>query len=657
MTAAALAAITVVAAGLRLVHLGDVPGNPFYDAAVHTMSQSWHAFVFGALDPSGGVSVDKPPVDLWFQVAAVKLLGFNGTALKLPQALAGTASVPLLYDLVRRAYGRLAGLAAAAALAVLPVAVMTARSDTMDTFMVFLLLCAAWLVVHAIETGRIAWLLAGGAVLGLAFNVKLFEALLPLPALAVLWAIGSALPWRRRVAYGAAALAVAAIVGLAWIVPVSLTPAGQRPYPIGSTNGSVWNLVFVFNGVDRLKGRALTTPDTLPAGTRVSRQIAASQTRRSRHLSTAPGFTRLLGTHFGPRIGTELLAALLAIVALAIAAIGLRLRRERFLRAARNPSDPVAHSEGDRLALAVWTCFVVWLGLGFALFSAMRSFHPRYFETVSPALAACLGIGLAALVTRGGRAGRVLAAALAVGVGIYAQSLASYLGTPAHYALAAGTFAAVVLLALAFTRRLPGSAMAVVLALGIACVLVAPAAASWQVVHTRAFDAERSGAIPAGWIKALGSYLARHRDGTRYSFASIAPAKAAPLVAADPQPVLMLTSYRSRPLLGVRELAHIVRAGEVRYFLVGRRCTSALTRRTAACPATARWAIAHSTDVTRAAGLGHRGLLYAIEFCARVKAPGPARARGRNARRSSPPRSARSVSPRSPAKCVRHPSA
>jgi 4-amino-4-deoxy-L-arabinose transferase-like glycosyltransferase len=96
-----LAPIVAIAAGLRLAHLGDVPGNPFYDAAVHTMSLSWHSFLFGALDPSGGVAVDKPPVDLWVQVGAVKLFGYNPTALKLPQALAGAASVIVLFDLVR----------------------------------------------------------------------------------------------------------------------------------------------------------------------------------------------------------------------------------------------------------------------------------------------------------------------------------------------------------------------------------------------------------------------------------------------------------------------------------------------------------------------------------------------------------------------------
>src|SRR5439155_19228898 len=147
VTVSPVALIMALGAVMRLWAFGRVPGNPFYDAAVRSMSLSWHNFCFGAMEPAGQVSVDKAPADLWLQVAAVKLFGFSGVVVRLPEVLAGVAAIPLLYDLVRRVSGRTAGLGAALALAVLPAAILTAHSDTMDSLMLLLDVGAAWLVV------------------------------------------------------------------------------------------------------------------------------------------------------------------------------------------------------------------------------------------------------------------------------------------------------------------------------------------------------------------------------------------------------------------------------------------------------------------------------------------------------------------------------
>src|ERR1700760_5198602 len=113
---ALLALITLAAAALRLIAIGKVETDPFYDAAVRSMGLSWHNFFFGAFEPSASVSIDKPPVDLWLQVLSVKLLGFSSTTLKLPEAFAGIAAVPLVHAVVRRVWSVPAGLAAAAAM-------------------------------------------------------------------------------------------------------------------------------------------------------------------------------------------------------------------------------------------------------------------------------------------------------------------------------------------------------------------------------------------------------------------------------------------------------------------------------------------------------------------------------------------------------------
>src|SRR3984893_13240517 len=160
---AAVALIAAVAAVLRLIDIGQVSPDPYYDPAVRSMSLSWHNFFLGAFEPGGSVSIDKPPVDLWLQVASVKLFGFSSTTLKLPEVLAGIASVPLLFAVVRRVWSAPAGLAAALALAVLPVDVITSRSDTMDGVMMVLIVLALLFLVRAAETGHNRWLLAAAA--------------------------------------------------------------------------------------------------------------------------------------------------------------------------------------------------------------------------------------------------------------------------------------------------------------------------------------------------------------------------------------------------------------------------------------------------------------------------------------------------------------
>ena len=185
-----MALITTGAAILRLLHLGQVPPDPFYDAAVRSMTLSFHNFFFGAFEPGGSVSIDKPPVDLWLQVASVKLFGFTSMTLKLPEALAGIAAVPLLFAALRRVWSAPAAIAAAAAMAALPIEVITSRSDTMDAVMMALIVLALLLVIRACETGRSAWLLAAAAALGVAFDVKLLESLVALPGLALLAYLG-----------------------------------------------------------------------------------------------------------------------------------------------------------------------------------------------------------------------------------------------------------------------------------------------------------------------------------------------------------------------------------------------------------------------------------------------------------------------------------
>ncbi len=395
----ALVLITALATALRLVNLGAVRLDPFYDAAVRSMGVSWHNFFFGAYEPGGSVSIDKPPVDLWLQVASVKLFGWGSTSLKLPEALAGTVAVPLLYGAVKRPFGAIAGLVAALALAVLPIETITARSDTMDAVMMLLLVLALLTVVRACETGKTAWLLAGAAILGLAFNVKLLESVVALPGLFVLAWLG--LPrtsedtlegagkrgaeLARRAAKFAAAAAVYVLVALSWLGATLLFGAHERPYAIGSTNGSAWNAAFVFNGSERLSGKTAEVGTPAAAHGRGGGEIAPTSTP-----ITPPSPTRLLargGQLPAKWLGWEALAALLLGIAVVISV--LRGKATRMQRAT---------------AIGVF----VWLLTGLVLFSAMARLHPRYVESFTPAVAAMFGIGVGLVAALQNRA-RLLA--------------------------------------------------------------------------------------------------------------------------------------------------------------------------------------------------------------------------------------------------------
>jgi 4-amino-4-deoxy-L-arabinose transferase-like glycosyltransferase len=389
----ALALITVLAARLRLVDLGAVRLDPFYDAAVRSMGVSWHNFFFGAYEPGGSVSIDKPPIDLWLQVVSVKLFGWGSASLKLPEALAGTFSVPLLYAAVKRPFGVIAGLVAALALAVLPIEVITARSDTMDAVMMLLLVLALFAVVRACETGKTAWLLAGAAMLGVAFNVKLLESVVALPGLFVLAWLG--LPrtsegsrsadnrgaeFARRLAKFAAAAAVYVVVALLWLGATLLSPAHERPYAIGSTNGSAWNAAFVFNGSERLSGKTAEVGTSIAPHGRGSGELISTGTP-----ITPPSPTRLLarsGQLPARWLGWEALAALLLGVAVVVS---------------------VLSGKAGRVQRAMAVGVFVWLLTGLVLFSAMARLHPRYVESFTPAVAAMFGIGVGLVATLGGR--------------------------------------------------------------------------------------------------------------------------------------------------------------------------------------------------------------------------------------------------------------
>ncbi|UTI64473.1 glycosyltransferase family 39 protein [Paraconexibacter antarcticus] len=553
--------IVLLAAVLRLVGLGAMRDDPFYDAAVRSMGGSWHAFITGAIDPSAAVAVDKPPVDLWLQVASTKLLGFGTLGLHLPEAIGGTLAVLALYDLLHTLFGRRAALAGALALAVMPIPVITSRSDTMDSVMAALVVTAAALTARAARRDRPALLLAAGAILGLAFEVKLFEGLIAAPALVLLWWLGSALPRPRRAAALAGAAVTFTVVALAWLAVLPVLGGAHRPWAFGSTNGSAWNATFVYDGLHRVTGFPPTPRPVIPganrpptAHQRVARARALAQLRR-RHLANLaqapapPSPWRLFAPrdHVGLRAGVPIGLALLALLAAALAGAGRGL---------------------DRLQRAGAVALTGWLGTGLVLFSVQKSLKPRYLEAVDPAVAAVFGAGLA----------------LAVSAFVVRRA----------------------------RRRAGGLSAARLTAIVAGLALVVPAAASVAAVASRAEDAGAPGAITGPRFSLLVRYLDAHRRGARYQAATITVGAAASLISHDGRPVLVLAANDARPLVTVPQLRRDIVTHRVRIVLLGAPCAVFTPDVFTGCSPLARWVRAHGVDVSRAAGQPYTSFVYAF---------------------------------------------
>lgn len=245
--------IVLLSAVLHLQNLDAIGvANKYYTAAVESMLDNWHNFFFVAAEPGGSITVDKPPLGLWIQTAFAAIFGVSGFVVTFPNILAGLGSIVLLYFMVGRWFGEKAGLIAAFVLAITPVALAANRNKTADSMLTFTLLLAAWLFMQAVESGRLRHLLWGGLLIGLAFNMKMLQAMLPVPAMFALYFFGAQKPWKRKLLDLGVTTLLLVAVSFSWAVVVDLTPPDARPFIGSSQNNSVMDLIFGYNGIERL---------------------------------------------------------------------------------------------------------------------------------------------------------------------------------------------------------------------------------------------------------------------------------------------------------------------------------------------------------------------------------------------------------------------
>ena len=332
-TRPAVAAIAVLAALSYAWSINHGMVDGYYAATVRSMASSWHDFLFGAFDPAGTITIDKLPGAFWIQALSVRLFGLHTWALVLPQVLEGVGAVLVLYRAVRRLAGPGAGLVAALVLAASPAIVTLDRGNISDSLMILLLVLAADATSAALTSGRLSHLLLAGLFVGLAFQAKMMEAWLVLPALGAAYLLAAPSTVWRRLRSLLILGVVTGVVSLLWMTAVTLTPASSRPYVDGSHHDSEYEQVFVYNGFGRL-------------GRQTPMQLLARQSIGVAIPYPPPSWDRLVTGSPGRDAGWMLPAATFAGL------FGLLSRRRRSRR------DPI------RTAIVLWgTWLVVFFGV------------------------------------------------------------------------------------------------------------------------------------------------------------------------------------------------------------------------------------------------------------------------------------------------------
>ncbi len=522
----------------------------YYAAAVRSMSTSFRNFVFGAFDPAGFITMDKLPGAFWLQALSVRLFGVHNWALVLPQVVEGAVTVLVVYHAVRRMAGPAAGILAAGILAISPATVSLNRGNISDTLMILLAVLAADATVTAVTTGRRRPIVLAGVWVGLAFQAKMIEAWLVLPAIASCYLLAAPGAWTQRLRRAAAMGLAALAVSLSWMTAVSLWPASLRPYVDGSANNSVFQQVFVYNGFGRLDQ---ASPDQL-----VDRTIKLGLPE-----PPPPAWDRLLTGSLGRDTGWLLAAVLITVV------VGLTARR-------REP-----RTDRIRACLILWVVWLVVLAASFSLSTAVNSY---YTAALSPAVSALLGTGLV-LAWQHRDQGRTL---LAVGLAMLASAgyawwllPASGTGLPDWLQGVVIGFTLIAASCLAVTwwqksRLLAGVAVT----LSAAAVLVVPVVASASVVTSglgpfqTPFESQRATTdaidfFGAGFQAAqiLPGLEAANR-GTPYLMATQTAVLAAPFIYASGREVVPIGGFTGTiPAPTLSDLKSLIELNDVHIFV------------------------------------------------------------------------------------------
>lgn len=571
--------------------------NSFYTAAIVSMTKSWHNFWYASFDPAGFITVDKPPVALWFMVICVKIFGLHGWSIVLSSVLFGIGSVALIYHMVKPYFGRLAANLSSLLMTLTPIVVANSRTNNMDATLVFFLLLAGWVLQKAVVRHRASLVMLSFALIGISFNIKMLQAFMVLPGMYLFYWLTQTEGWRRKSWVTLGATGALLVFTLAWPLAVDSTSKSSRPYIGSSSTNSVLNLAFGYNGSQRLLGqstgiggrfsgmgntkkKASATPPNSnkqkgkmgnppsqkgnqPGGTPGGNQNKKNNAMAGGgifNIGTAGPF-RLFQSALGEQIGWYLPLAIVGFISAYLLAAERKLKWWQMNR--------------RRQQLLYWAGWLVPVA-GF--FSIASFFHPYYMIMLAPPIAVLAGVGIAELfkASREHRLTKSLKVIVTLGylttLGLQAWYVSSYYPWLSAVIVIAGLM---VLAGIYFHKENRQK----FLATGLIIVLLAPG--FWSLTPTIAAE---SAAVPTsgpsllsgGNNNVLGDskvntkllkYLEKHQGKATYLFATMDSNSVAPYIIKSGKAVMTIGGYNGTDnAISLKQFKKLVKAGKVKYF-------------------------------------------------------------------------------------------
>ncbi|MCD2246898.1 glycosyltransferase family 39 protein [Listeria marthii] len=587
--------------------------NPYYTAAVTSMVQNFHNFFYGAFDPAGFITVDKPPVALWLQAISALIFGVHGWSVILPQALAGVGSVILLYVLVKPRFGAWAARITALIMALTPIAVAVTRTNNMDAILVFILLLATYFLFKAVNRAKFGWLLLAFGLIGVGFNVKMLQAFMVVPAFLLFYFIAVKLSWRKKLIQLVIALILMLGVSVSWAVVVDQTAASERPYVGSSQTNSVLELAFGYNGMERLLGQETgtgssgsnmemggppsnnstdssnATPPTPPSGNMQGGTDGGGtppQGNNGTPPTGGPGNTtnggtgskmtgstgmfgtgnagplRLFQTALGDQISWFLPLAIIGMLAIFLAY--------------RNENKRIYQLNSKQKEMVFWAAWLIPVA-GF--FSVAGFFHHYYLIMLAPPIAVLSGVGLVALFRlyrhKDNWQKFLLPTTLTLTGALQAFFVASYL--PILAAVIGIAALGVSALLIAIRQKQPKLA-AKITAIALAILLIAPTYwsltpilyggnSSLPEAGPQLKQSSGGGFADASVDSGLISYLQKNNTGETYLFGTTDATTAGPYIIKTKEAVMALGGFNGTdPTLTVKQLKQMIKSGEIKYF-------------------------------------------------------------------------------------------